>query len=86
MKTIGSTLPKKQADMLSDKVKNMTKEELERQALIHPKSNLSYQDIKGLRNVMLERINDGDTVLTYDNHSFHIGHKDPQDPSTCSCF
>ena len=84
--TLGSLLPKKQADMLTDKAKRMTKNDLERQAMLHPKSDLSYQDIDSLRNVAVARINNGDTVYTYGTHSFHSKHKSAQDPSTCSCF
>lgn len=84
MDTLGSLLPKKQAKMLTKKVRRMTKEELEAQSHAHPKSDLSYKDLNGLRNVAIQRINSGDTIFTYSNHDF--SKKDPQDPSTCSTF
>ncbi len=86
METLGDLLPKKQAKMLTDKVRSMTKKDLEREANSHPRSNLSYHDIDGLRSVALHRINKGDTVFTFENHNFNSKDKDAQDPSTCSCI
>jgi len=86
MKTLGDLLPKKQAALLTDKVKQLTKAEIEKQARMGKHSDLSYFDIKSLRYLMVTRINDGLTILTYDKQSFKKEGNDGQDPSTCSCF
>ena len=64
METLGDLLPTKQAKMLTEKVRNMTREQLEHEAISHPKSHLSYKDLDGLRSVAIERINSGVTSLT----------------------
>ena len=82
MKTLGDLLPKKQAGLLTKKVAGMTKKQLEKEVATHPKSDLSYKDIKGLRKLAVTRINKGLPIYTFENHSFHEGDS-KQEPNTC---
>jgi hypothetical protein len=86
MKTLGELLPKKQADMLTNRVKKMTKADIEEQAALHKRSDLSYYDITSLKHLAVHRINSGDTIYTYSSQSFIKKGNGKQDPSTCSCF
>jgi hypothetical protein len=83
MKTIGELLPKEQANLLTPKVKGMTKAQLEKELKTHPRSDLSFKDYERLMAVVTKRVNSGQTVLTYSSHNFK---HNPQDPSTCSCL
>lgn len=85
MKTLGSLLPEKQANLLTKKVKAFTKEDLEKEINMHPKSDLSHKDLDGLKKLAVMRINAGDTMYTWDKHDFHEGDEE-QEPSTCICF
>lgn len=86
MKTLGELLPKKQVSLLTDSVKGMTKNDIERESANHKRSNLSYHDVASLRNLALARINAGQTIFTYSSHTFDRQSEKEQDPSTCSCF
>ncbi len=86
MDTLGDLLPRKQAGLLTNKVRQMTKEDLEQESANHEKSDLSYHDIASLRRLAVERLNHGMTIFTYSNHSFDKKSGKEQDPSTCSCF
>ncbi len=85
MKTLGEMLPKKQSGLLTKKVANMTRKQLEKEVNSHPKSDLSYKDIKGLKKLAVMRINKGLSMYTFENHDFHEGDS-KQDPSTCFCL
>jgi len=85
MKTIGELLPKKQSKLLTKKVANMTRKELEKEVNDHPKSDLSYKDIKSLRKLAVMRVNKGLSMYTFEKHDFHEG-DDEQDPNTCFCL
>jgi hypothetical protein len=82
MSTLGKLLPKSQAKLLTQKAKNLTKAQLEKEMKAHPRSNLSFHDMEGLKAVAIKRMNGGQTVFTFKSHNFK---HDPQDPSTCSC-
>lgn len=86
MKTLGELLPKKQAALLTDSVKAMTKKDIEKESANHTRSNLSYFDVASLKNLAITRINAGQTIYTYSNHTFDKQSEKEQDPSTCSCF
>ena len=86
MDTLGDLLPEKQASLLTEKVRNMTKEDIERESANHEKSDLSYHDLASLRSLAVARINGGMTIFTYSDHSFDKKSGKEQDPSTCSCF
>jgi len=85
MATLGESLPSDQAALLTDSVAGMTKEQLEQVLNQHPQSSLSRDDLHGIRKLMLKRMNNGQTVFTYDNHNFTPS-DDDQDPNTCFCF
>lgn len=82
MKTLGSLLPKKQAKLLTKKVRGLSREKLEEEMKDHPKSDLSYKDISGLKKLAVMRINKGLPMYTFEKHNFHEG-DDEQEPSTC---
>ncbi len=86
MKTLGDLLPKKQAELLTDHVRNMTREDLEEQSANHHKSSLSHHDVSSLRRLAIARINAGQTIYTFSKHSFDKKSNKEQDPSTCTCF
>lgn len=85
MATLGESLPSDQASLLTDNVAGMTKEQLEHALNEHPRSSLSKADLHGIRKLMLDRMNNGQTVFTFDAHSFTPS-DDDQDPNTCFCF
>ena len=85
MDKLGCLLPKKQAALLTDKVRNYTKEELEEQINSHPKSDLSYQDLKGLKELAVRRINKGQSMYTWERYNCRTGDS-KQGASTCICF
>ncbi len=82
MKTLGALLPKKQAKLLTPKVRRMSRSKLEKEIASHPKSDLSYKDLAGLKKLAVNRINNGLSMYTWDKHNFHPG-DDEQEPSTC---
>jgi hypothetical protein len=84
--TIGSLLPADQAKLLTKKMRNMTKRELETAMNKHPNHNIDHKDMAGVRKLMITRINSGQSALTWTSHNFTTHDVNPQDPSTCSCF
>ena len=84
--TLGSLLPSSQAKLLTAKAKKLTKKQLEEAINKHPHKGLSHKDIASIRKVSIERINGGQSVLTWSSHNFKSDEVNPQDPSTCSTF
>lgn len=85
MEKLGCLLPKRQANLLTDKVKNYTQKELEKQINAHPKSDLSYKDLAGLKELVVRRINKGQSMYTWEKYNFRTGNS-KQGASTCICF
>lgn len=84
--TLGSLLPASQAKLLTPKVKGMTKKQLEAAVNKHPHPDLNHKDMHSLRKLTINRINGGQSALTWSSHDFTDHKVDPQDPATCSCF
>ncbi len=85
MDTLGTLLPKRQSNLLTEKVRNFSKKQLEKEVDKHPESDLSHKDLQGLKKLAVMRVNKGLSMYTWDKHNFHAG-SDDQDPSTCLCF
>lgn len=86
VQTIGSLLPASQAKLLTAKMRKMTKSQLEIAINKHPNPALTQSDIASLRKLAIERINNGQSIMTWTSHSLTAHKVNPQDPSTCFCI
>lgn len=84
--TIGSLLPASQAKLLTPKMRKMTKSQLEAAVNKHPNHSLTHKDVASLRKLAIERVNNGQSIMTWTSHNLTAHEVNPQDPSTCFCF
>lgn len=84
--TIGALLPASQAKLLTPKMRKMTKSQIEKAVNQHPNHTLDHKDVASLRKLAIERINNGQSVMTWSSHKLTAHEVNPQDPSTCFCL
>ena len=83
---LGDLLAKEQSKMLTSKARNMTKADVDAMINRKGKAKVSKKDKASLRKLAINRINSGQTLLTFSHHALESHEGTKQDPNTCSTF